>query len=284
MRWSAGRRSTNIEDRRGFGAPTMYKGGGCMILVVIVVSLLFGQNPLKVLQLLFQQAPANEQTQAPSSGANPTGQYDQQKDFVSAILASTEDTWGQVFSSMGRTYEPPKLVLFSQGVQSACGLNSAAVGPFYCPYDAKVYLDLSFFQELDQRFGAPGDFAQAYVVAHEVGHHVQNLMGISDKVQSLRERAGETESNALSVRQELQADCFAGVWGFHANQRQNMLEPGDVEEGLKAASAIGDDVLQRQSGGYVQPESWTHGSAEMRVTWLRRGLQSGQVDSCDTFK
>jgi predicted metalloprotease len=207
---------------------------------------------------------------------------DPQAQMVSAVLADTEDTWRRIFRDNGSTYEDPRLILFEGQVQSACGMASSAVGPFYCPADRNVYLDLSFFRELDQRFGAPGDFAQAYVVAHEVGHHVQTLLGLSSRVHAARSRMSESEANELSVRQELQADCYAGVWGHHANKR-NWLEPGDVEEGLRAAAAIGDDRLQRRGQGYVVPDSFTHGSSEQRQRWLQRGLQSGDIRQCDTF-
>jgi predicted metalloprotease len=199
------------------------------------------------------------------------------------VLKDTEDTWTTIFRSNGSQYEAPTLVLFSDATQTACGLGESAMGPFYCPGDRKVYLDTSFFEELDQRFGAPGDFAQAYVIAHEIGHHVQNLLGVSDRVSSARQRAGRGEANALSVRLELQADCYAGVWGHYAAQH-DLLQPGDAEEGLRAAAAIGDDRLQRQTQGRVVPESFTHGSSEQRVSWLKRGLESGQIQSCDTFK
>jgi predicted metalloprotease len=207
----------------------------------------------------------------------------QSRKLVSAVLADTEEAWGQIFKSNGRTYEQPKLVLFSGAVESACGMAQAAVGPFYCPADHQVYIDLSFYDELRNRFGAPGDFAQAYVIAHEVGHHVQTLLGISDKVQASRSRASETEANAISVRTELQADCFAGIWAHNADQARGVLESGDVEEGLNAAAAIGDDRLQKQARGQVSPESFTHGSSEQRVRWFKRGFESGLVESCDTF-
>lgn len=199
------------------------------------------------------------------------------------VLADTEETWGQIFSAAGRSYEQPALVLFSGAVESACGFAQAAVGPFYCPADHKVYIDLSFYQELQSRFGAPGDFAQAYVVAHEVGHHVQTLLGIAEKNMAARQRTSETAANALSVRQELQADCFAGIWAHNADRLRQLLEQGDIEEGLNAASAIGDDRLQKQSRGTVSPESFTHGSSEQRVRWFKRGYESGSVPSCDTF-
>jgi predicted metalloprotease len=279
MRWQTGRRSGNVEDRRGMGGGG-FKIGGLGLLLVIVVSVLTGQNPLRLLGLL-QQAQPPAATQQPGG---QTGINDEQKEFVSAVLGDTEQTWEQLFSQMGRTYEHPRLVLFSGSVQSACGINSAAVGPFYCPPDKQVYIDLSFFQELDQRFGASGDFAQAYVIAHEVGHHVQNLLGISDQVHELQQRGSEADANSLSVRLELQADCFAGVWGFHANTQRQMLESGDVEEGLGAAAAVGDDRIQKSAGRGVSPESWTHGSSEMRVRWFKRGFEQGQVNTCDTFR
>ena len=213
----------------------------------------------------------------------PTG-YDQEADFVAVVLGDTEDTWHRIFESRGSRYVPPTLVLFADAVRSACGFNSAAVGPFYCPADRQVYLDLSFFQELSRRFGAPGDFAQAYVIAHEVGHHVQNLLGVSEQVHQMRGRLSQTEHNALSVRQELQADCFAGVWSHHAQRERNLLEEGDVEEGLRAAQAIGDDMIQRKARGQINPESFTHGTSEQRVRWLRRGLRLGRIDECNTFE
>jgi predicted metalloprotease len=215
-------------------------------------------------------------------GTSGTAEDDPQVQFVSVVLADTEETWRQIFQDRGESYAPPILVLFTNATQSACGTGSAAMGPFYCPADRKVYLDLSFFRDLDERFGAPGDFAQAYVIAHEVGHHIQTVTGLSDRVAQMRGRASETQANALSVRQELQADCFAGVWGHYAAQHE-MLEPGDADEGLRAAAAIGDDRLQRQTQGRVVPESFTHGSSEQRMEWLRRGLESGRIESCDTF-
>jgi predicted metalloprotease len=221
---------------------------------------------------------------APTETTAPTGvpANDTQAQFISVVLKSTEDVWSQIFSERGARYEQPVLVLFTDATQSACGLGQSAMGPFYCPADRKVYLDLSFFQELADRFGAPGDFARAYVVAHEVGHHVQTLTGLSDRVAAARQQEGRTGSNALSVRQELQADCYAGVWGHYA-ARQGLVEPGDAEEGLRAAAAIGDDRLQRQSQGRVVPESFTHGSSAQRVEWLNRGLESGKLEACDTF-
>jgi predicted metalloprotease len=258
------------------GAGLVGGGGIGMLILVLLISFITGTNPLELLQQM-PQAPAGE---AGPAGAPPAD--DQQAQMVSAVLADTEDTWGQIFAQGGTQYREPTLVLFEGSVQSACGLASSAVGPFYCPADQKVYIDLSFFRDLDQRFGAPGDFAQAYVVAHEIGHHVQTLLGVSSRINQMRQRVSETQGNQLSVLQELQADCFAGVWGNHASRR-DWLEDGDVEEGLRAAAAIGDDRLQKQSQGYVVPESFTHGSSEQRQQWLRRGLQTGDINQCDTF-
>jgi predicted metalloprotease len=248
-----------------------------MLILVLIISFISGRNPLELLQQVDQSAPT---ANAPGGGAPPPD--DAPAQMVSAVLADTEDTWQRVFRQNGGNYEQPKLILFEGQVRSACGLASSAVGPFYCPADRNVYLDLTFFRELDQRFGAPGDFAQAYVVAHEVGHHVQTLLGVSSQVNAARSRLSEAEGNELSVRQELQADCYAGVWAHHAN-KTDWLEPGDVEEGLRAAAAIGDDRIQRRSQGYVVPESFTHGSSEQRQQWLMRGLQSGDIRQCDTF-
>jgi uncharacterized protein len=285
MRMEGREESENVEDRRGMRIPGGRAGAGvgCIgLLAVIVIAMLTGADPQKLLGLLGlvqQMAPPTVEQQVPA-GQPPKD--DPQARFVAQVLKGTEDAWGQVFSRGGSPYQKPTLVLFDGGVDSACGMTSAAVGPFYCLADRKVYLDLAFFRELSQRFGAPGDFAQAYVVAHEVGHHVQNLLGISDQVTALQERArSQEQANALSVRTELQADCFAGVYG-HFDQQY--LEDGDVEEGLRAAAAIGDDMIQKQTQGYTAPESWTHGSAAMRVRWLRKGLQSGDPASCDTFK
>jgi len=278
MRWQLSRKSTNIEDRRGMRLPQA-GGIGCLgFAVILVIAWLTGSNPLDLLQQVGTDTSIS--TQAPP--VQP-GEQDTATEFVRAVLGNTEDTWAQIFAAGGQQYIPPKLVLFENAVSSACGFNSAAVGPFYCPPDQKVYLDLSFFQQLSDRFGASGDFAQAYVIAHEVGHHVQNLLGISQRIDRLRRGASETESNALSVLQELQADCFAGVWGYYAN-RQNLLEEGDIEEGLRAAQAIGDDLLQKRSQGYVNPDSFTHGTSEQRAYWLRRGLTTGRVDACNTLE
>lgn len=276
MRWRDDRRSTNVEDRRGrraagFRGGTMGLGG---LLLLVALGYVVTGDPLA---LLDQAVRVDGGGSAP---AGPPPANDEGGQFAATVLAYTEDTWTTLFRERGARYPAPTLVLFSDAVQSACGMTGAAVGPFYCPGDSKVYIDLTFFRELDRRFGAPGDFAQAYVIAHEVGHHVQNVTGVFERV---RQQATDRASvNALSVRQELQADCFAGVWGHYAVARK-LLEPGDVEEGLNAAAAIGDDRLQRQSGGRVSPESWTHGSSAQRVEWFRRGMESGRVESCDTW-
>jgi hypothetical protein len=283
MRWQGREESDNVEDRRGFQIPGGGAGIGCGGLVlVIVVSLLTGVSPQKVLALLgVVQQVAPQQTEQRVPQSRPPAD-DPQTQFVRVILKDTEDVWTQVFQKSGRTYVKPHLVVFEQRVESSCGLASAAVGPFYCPEDSRVYLDLGFFRELSQRFRAPGDFARAYVIAHEVGHHVQNLLGISDQVSRAQQRAGSrTQSNQYSVRLELQADCYAGVFGHYDAK---YLDPGEAEEGLRAAAAIGDDTMQKQSQGYVAPESWTHGSSAMRVRWLRRGLEAGDPGSCDTFR
>jgi uncharacterized protein len=284
MRWEDERRSENIEDRRGegFGGFPGVKLGGLGLVIVIVVSLFTGVDPAQLLSMLQGGTPP-EQAQ-PARQAQPSGTpTDRQADFVSAILGSTEDTWGQLFAQHGARYAPPHLVLFTNATPSACGLGQAAMGPFYCQLDRKVYIDLHFFRELERRFGAPGDFARAYVVAHEVGHHVQNLLGIFDQVNRARSR-NDRGASSLQVRMELQADCFAGVWAHNANTQRKLLEPGDMEAGLRAAAAIGDDTLQRQSQGYVAPESWTHGSSAQRVRWFRAGLDTGRLEACDTLR
>jgi uncharacterized protein len=298
VRWQLGRRSRNVEDRRGMGTPVgmrmpgrgrmgagrgggVARGGGIGViglLIILALGWLLGVDPSFLLQDSSTGVPYQP---APSGTAPPPD--DQRAAFVSVVLADTEDTWSALFDQMGGSYREPTLVLFSGAVNSACGFAQAAMGPFYCPGDQKLYIDLSFFDELSSRFGAPGDFAQAYVVAHEVGHHVQKLLGISDQVQAARQQAGERDANALSVLMELQADCFAGVWGYHADKSRGLLEEGDVEEGLNAAAAIGDDRLQRRSTGYVVPDAFTHGSSAQRVHWFEEGLRSGNPDSCDTF-
>jgi predicted metalloprotease len=274
MKWQGRAGSTNIEDRRGMRMGSV--GGGLGVggvVLLLIYSALTGQNPLDLVS-----------SGSPTEEVEPTGApaNDPQAQFISVVLKNTEDVWTKVFDEHGARYEQPVLVLFSDATQSACGLGESAMGPFYCPGDRKLYLDLSFFQELADRFGAPGEFARAYVVAHEVGHHVQTLTGISDRVSAARQQGDRVNGNALSVRQELQADCYAGVWGHYA-AREGLVEPGDAEDGLRAAAAIGDDRLQRQSQGRVVPESFTHGSSAQRVEWLRRGLESGRLESCDTF-
>ena len=258
--------------------------GGCgTLILVLVISLLTGNSPLRILQLL--NGSSSGSVVAPPAGGSPAApaREDKEKKFVSAVLADTEDTWTSIFAASGQRYELPKLVLFTDGTPTECGQGSAAQGPFYCPLDRKVYLDLGFFDELSRRFGAPGDFARAYVIAHEIGHHVQQQLGIADKVDGLRRHSSKEDANQLSVRLELQADCFAGVWG-NRGARKGLLEPGDAEAGLRAAAAIGDDRLQRMATGRVQPESWTHGSSQQRVEWLRRGLTSGDPGACKTFQ
>lgn len=295
MRWEDQGESGNVEDRRGgfggmfggrgpmgagFPFPLPFGGGGfsfTTLIIVFVIMWMLGLNPLSLLTGDFSGvAPHEESESAPA-------QNDQQKRFVSAVLATTERAWDGYFTQMGSSYQKPKLVLFSGGVSSACGFAQSAAGPFYCPNDRKVYLDTQFFNELARRFGAPGDFAQAYVIGHEIGHHVQNLLGILPRVRQAQERAGEEGANALQVRVELQADCFAGVWAKRANEEKPLLEPGDVEEALRAASAIGDDTIQKRTQGQVVPESFTHGSAAQRMRWLQTGLKSGDIESCNTL-
>lgn len=281
MRWENGRRSENIEDRRGMRVGRAgLVGGGIGTIILALVAMYFGVDPSVVLNQTGTLAPTQEQQQP----ATFSPEEEKLKDFVSVVLADTEDVWGALFKGSGQTYEKPVLVLYSGAVQSACGFAEAAMGPFYCPGDHKLYLDMSFFNDLATRHDAPGDFAQAYVIAHEVGHHVQSLLGISDKVEAARSRTDEAGGNALQVRMELQADCFAGVWAYHANQARHILEPGDTEEALAAAAGVGDDRLQKQARGYVVPDSFTHGSSEQRMRWFSRGLQSGEPGQCDTFK
>ena len=278
MQWEGRRQSGNIEDRRGMGGMGVglpLGGGVGGLVLLLLISWVTGTNPL---DLISTSTVPQDQT----VGTTGVRDNDPQAKFISVVLGDTEDTWREIFGQRGQAYVPPVLVLFDGATQSGCGVGRSEVGPFYCPADRKVYLDLSFFRDLDTRFGAPGDFAQAYVVAHEVGHHVQTLAGTSERVHAMQQRSSEREGNALSVRMELQADCYAGVWGHYAAQH-NLLDPGDAEEGLRAAAAIGDDRLQRQSQGRVAPESFTHGSSEQRVSWLRRGLDSGRLEACDTF-
>ena len=278
MRWQGRAGSGNIEDRRGMRMALPVGGGIGGLVLVLLISALTGTNPIDIIN---SGAPPTE-----SVGTNGSDnvENDPQAQFVSVVLKSTEDVWTEIFRDSGAGYQQPRLVLFTDATQSACGVGQSAMGPFYCPADQKVYLDLSFFRDLDTRFGAPGDFAQAYVVAHEVGHHIQTLTGVSERVHAMRQRSGEREANQLSVLQELQADCYAGVWGHYAARNQDLLDPGDAEEGLRAAAAIGDDRLQRQSQGRVVPESFTHGSSQQRMMWLRRGMENGRIEACDTFK
>ncbi|WP_282281380.1 KPN_02809 family neutral zinc metallopeptidase [Pseudomonas sp. PS02302] len=281
MQWDKGQRSDNVQQASG--GRGMKIGGGLGlggVALVVVFGLLSGQSPTQILGNLIslsgQSAPSQQETTAPADN--------RQVDFVRVVLGETENTWTRIFQAHGEQYQPPKLVLFNGQVQSGCGGATAASGPFYCPADSKVYLDLTFFQELQQRFGADGDFARAYVIAHEVGHHVQNLTGTTSKMEAARHRGIPTEgATGLSVRLELQADCYAGVWANDAQKRLNWLEPGDLEKALNAANAIGDDRLQRQSQGRVVPDSFTHGSSAQRVKWFRAGFDSGKVESCDTF-
>jgi hypothetical protein len=280
MRWRSGRRSQNIEDRRGMRMSRRgIAGGGIGTVVVILVALYLGVDPNVILQGM---APG-ETSVLSGQSYQPSPREQELADFTSVILADTEDTWHGIFRRSGEQYREPGLVLFSGAVQSACGMAGAAVGPFYCPADQKVYIDLSFFEDLASRFRAPGDFAQAYVIAHEVGHHVQTLLGISAKVHEMQRQAGKKKANAVQVRMELQADCFAGVWAKNANRARQILEKGDIEEGLTAASAIGDDRLQKQSQGRVVPDAFTHGSSAQRVRWFKRGLENGDPNQCDTF-
>ena len=282
MRFDNSRESSNVEDRRGGGGGGLPVGGrsiGIGTIVLALVAMYFGVDPSVVLN---QTAVAPSRVEQSRPAAVPAN--DAESKFVRHVLAETEDTWQQIFRQNGKAYTEPTLVLFTGATRTACGVGQAAMGPFYCPADQKVYIDLAFYQELKSRFNAPGDFAQAYVIAHEVGHHVQNLLGISEKVQAARQRAGERQANELSVRLELQADCLAGVWAKNADAARGILEAGDVEEALRAASAIGDDTLQKQAQGYAVPDSFTHGSAEQRVRWFKRGMDSGQLAACNTFQ
>src|SRR5215831_1729631 len=278
MFWRGGRQSSNIEDRRGVHPGVI--GGGIGGVILLIIALYFGINPNDI-------RPGGS---VEATGPASTSPVDQEnKEFVSTVLAYTEDTWTDIFHRAGKTYREPKLVLFTGSVESACGFAQAAMGPFYCPEDEKVYLDMSFFQELKDRFQAPGDFARAYVIAHEIGHHVQNLLGISDRVNAFRSRASRSQANRASVLLELQADCLAGVWANHTEQMQQsnlkeFLEKGDIDEALRAASMIGDDRLQMQSQGYIVPESFTHGTAEQRSRWFNQGFESGQISGCNTFR
>jgi predicted metalloprotease len=283
MRLGGGRESGNVEDRRGGGfrgGRGIAVGGGLGSVVLVVLALLFGVDPSVILSGGDPGAPAGRTEQA--QGGGPAAD-DPGARFVRRVLAETEDVWNPIFEGMGRRYEEPRLVLFSGGVQSACGMAQSAVGPFYCPGDKRVYIDLDFLAQMQRQLGAPGDFAAAYVIAHEVGHHVQNQLGVLGRVQQLRGRADQAAGNALQVRVELQADCLAGLWARRAQDARQILEDGDIEEGLAAAAAVGDDRLQRRAQGQVVPESFTHGSSAQRVRWFKAGLESGRLDACDTF-
>jgi len=277
MRWRGERQSSNIEDRRGMGGGKIAIGGGLGTLVILIIALLFGADPRQLLE----QVPTSPSSDVQSS--RPLNAEEEElKQFVSVVLAKSEDVWTDVFRQNGRQYREPTLVLFTDQVESACGIAGAAVGPFYCPGDEKVYIDLSFYEELRRRFNAPGDFAQAYVIAHEVGHHVQKLLGISDRVEAMQQRVDKVEANRLSVRLELQADFFAGMFARYV-QNQGVLEAGDIEEALRAASAIGDDQIQRRSTGRIVPDSFTHGTSEQRFRWFKRGYDTGDLRQGDTF-
>jgi predicted metalloprotease len=282
MKWRNRRKSSNIEDRRGMSTSTAAKGGGIGLIALALIGMYFGIDPRVVMQVGGQLTGGGETT-TQRTDYRPTAEQQQLGEFTSVILADSEDAWHAMFKQIGMRYQEPKLVLFTNRVQSACGAAEAAMGPFYCPGDRKVYIDLGFFSDLKKRHNAPGDFAQAYVVAHEVGHHVQNLLGISTKVKKARSRMSQAEGNALSVRLELQADCFAGLWAQHTERAKHVLEQGDIEEALNAASAIGDDRLQKQARGFSSPESFTHGSSKQRVKWFKKGLLGGNMNDCDTF-
>jgi uncharacterized protein len=288
MKWDPNVQSDNVEDRRGEspsgggGLGRIGMGGGIGTIILVLAALFFGIDPSVIFQVGNVGAPQQQQPQS-SRQAAPAQVQDEGARFVSYILADTEATWGKLFAQAGGRYPAPKLVMFTGRVNSACGLASAASGPFYCPADQKVYIDLAFYEQLKRQFKAPGDFAQAYVVAHEIGHHVQNVLGTMEKVDAVRKRASQAQANALSVRLELQADCYAGVWAANANSARSILEQGDVEEGLNAAARIGDDNIQRMTQGYVVPDGFTHGSSEQRVRWFKTGLQGGSIKNCDTF-
>jgi predicted metalloprotease len=279
MRWKGREQSGNVEDRRGIGGKTIIAGGGIGTIIILLIVWLLGGNPLQVLNNLQSSNPASASAEAQVSEAEA-----ELSQFVSVVLKDTEDVWNTLFSQSGKTYREPTLVLYSEAAQSACGYSSSATGPFYCPGDEKVYIDLTFLEELQQRLVAPGDFAMAYIISHEVGHHVQKLLGVTDQMASARGRMSETEYNQYSVRLELQADFLAGVWAYHAQKMKNILEEGDIEEALNAASAVGDDRIQMQSRGYVVPDAFTHGTSEQRVYWFTKGFKTGDINQGDTFQ
>ena len=302
MEWRGRRKSNNVDDRRGQRSPSFGggRGGGSgMLRFIPMVYRILGFKGTAILAAcvgaygLFTgnlssmlgggSMQASQSTNLPTQTIQQTAQEKEQVEFVSVVLADTEQTWTEIFKQQGQVYKEPRLVLFRNAVQSACGTGKSAMGPFYCPGDQQVYIDLSFFDQLSNRFKAPGDFAQAYVIAHEVGHHIQTITGTSRKVHEAKSKVSQVEANKLSVKQELQADCYAGVWAYHANTKRNMLESGDLEEGLRAATAIGDDTLQKQTQGHVSPDSFTHGSSEQRVKWFKIGIENGDVGLCDTF-
>ncbi len=284
MKWRNRRQSQNVEDRRGQRMRAMPGGkpGGIGMVVLVLAALYFGIDPSVIVSQMGQQQPSATQTST-NEPYQPTAEEQQLSGFISVVLADTEDVWHAQFRQMGSRYQEPKLVLFSGAVRSACGAAQSAMGPFYCPADQKVYIDLSFYRDLRERHNAPGDFAQAYVIAHEIGHHIQTLTGISKKVHEQKARVSKAQANQLSVRQELQADCFAGIWANQAQRTKEILDTGDIEEALNAATSIGDDRLQKQSQGYVVPESFTHGTSKQRVRWFKVGFKSGDISDCDTF-
>ena len=278
MRWREGRRSENVEDQRGSVVRKGAIGGGIGIVIILAIGLLTGADPGALINSIATESDSLDGTPVVLTAAE-----NESADFVSVVLADTEDTWQSIFQQNGRVYRQPRLVLFKGSVDSACGFAESAMGPFYCPGDEKVYIDLDFYTELKDQLGAPGDFAQAYVIAHEVGHHVQNLIGTSDEVQRLQSRSDEVTANKYSVMLELQADCYAGVWAYHADKERQVIEAGDIEEATNAAARIGDDALQKRSQGYVVPDSFTHGTSAQRMKWFNAGFASGDIDSCDTF-
>jgi predicted metalloprotease len=279
MRWRGRQQSGNVEDRRGMGGGGKIALGGGAGIIILIISLLFGENPLDYINMDGGSQGIQQQQQQPV-----TQQDEELAEFVRVVLKDTEDVWHMLFQQRGETYQEPRLVLFTGSDQSGCGMASAAMGPFYCPLDSKVYIDLSFYDDLQKRFGAPGDFAMTYVIAHEVGHHVQHLWGITDKVHGMRDQLSTEENNQMSVKLELQADFLAGVFAHHAQALNNILEDGDIEEALNAANAIGDDRLQKQSQGYVVPDAFTHGSSEQRMFWFKKGFETGDIEQGDTFR